>query len=270
MKDIEYKEFEKRYNKFKKNNLPVSFWDEERQTLEYVYFDSKLDRINKFLKSDNDNFDRKLHVERNLTEALGGIASVGFYYPYTCKYFFMDRKEKNHKYLIELGHTHSHDFDSVVYSLYQFPESFKIEDDELEFYSKQELEYLRRVQKYLLFLGIKDLDTSKPKVSRYRNARQKKYGGAYIFSYSDKSLNDFISRKRNFTVRKWYDGFTNKKYNHDYYALLTDEEDNIKMYVEFTKRVEAIYEDIKHIYKDERFKDEDKVILSYFKIIEIF
>ena len=40
MKKFEYNEFVKRYNKFKKNNLPTPFWDSERQTLEYVYFDN--------------------------------------------------------------------------------------------------------------------------------------------------------------------------------------------------------------------------------------
>ena len=38
MKEGDYKEFIKRYDQFKKNNLPTPFWDEERQTLEYVYF----------------------------------------------------------------------------------------------------------------------------------------------------------------------------------------------------------------------------------------
>ena len=29
-------DFNSRYDKFKENNLPTPFWDEERQTLEYV------------------------------------------------------------------------------------------------------------------------------------------------------------------------------------------------------------------------------------------
>lgn len=37
-KKFDYEEFNKRYDKFNKNNLLTPFWDEERQTLEYVYF----------------------------------------------------------------------------------------------------------------------------------------------------------------------------------------------------------------------------------------
>ena len=35
MKKHEFIEFEKRYEKFQKNNLPTPFFDDERQTFEY-------------------------------------------------------------------------------------------------------------------------------------------------------------------------------------------------------------------------------------------
>lgn len=272
MAKIDYREFEKRYDKFKKNNLPKSFWDEERQTLEYVYYDSKLDRDNKLFAREDDEFDRKLHVESSLTEALANIAFTGFYYPYTCKYFTLPRvdDEEPRKMKIELGHTHGHDFDHVVSSLYDFPESFKIEDDELEFYSKQQLKYLRRVQKYLLFLGLKDLDSRKVKVERYRNKRQKKYCDAYIYSFSDESLSDFLSGKRDFYVRDYYEGFTDRIYEHDSFALFIDREDNFKMYVEILRKEEKFYKDIKKKFHDDNLADDDKVIVVYFKILEKF
>lgn len=40
------KEFLKRYDKFKKNNLPTPFCDDERQIFEYVSFDLELDYYN--------------------------------------------------------------------------------------------------------------------------------------------------------------------------------------------------------------------------------
>ncbi len=272
MEKIDYKEFEKRYDKFKKNNLPRDFWDEERQTLEFVYYDTEINQLNKIFMQPDEEFDRRLHVERSLTEALSDIAYTGFYYPYTCKYFTLPRvDDKNAKrdYIIELGHTHNHDFDSVVQSLYDFPESFKIEDDELVYYSKQELEYLRRVQKYLLFIGLKDLDSRKPKVDRFRNKRHAKYGGIPIHCYNEESLKDFLSGKRNFTVGKWYEGFENREYE-DYYMLFADMEDNIKMYVKLIKKQEDRYDSIKDKFQDETLKDEDKVIITYFEIMEIF
>ncbi len=271
MDKINYREFEKRYDKFKKNNLPKSFWDEERQTLEYVYYDSKLDRDNKIFARDDDEFDRRLHVEKSLTEALSNIAFTGFYYPYTCKYFTLPQVDDELRtWKIELGHTHGHDFDHVVSSLYDFPESFKIEDDELEFYSKQQLKYLRRVQKYLLFLGLKDLDSRRVKVERYRNKRQKKYGDCYIYSFSDESLNEFLNDKRDFYVSDYYEGFTGDVYNHDFYVLFTDREDNFKMYVELIKREVKLYKDINSKFHDDNLHDDDKVIVTYFKILEKF
>lgn len=35
----------KRYDKFKKNNLPTPFWDDERLTLEYVNIGNKKNYI---------------------------------------------------------------------------------------------------------------------------------------------------------------------------------------------------------------------------------
>ena len=61
------KEFEKRYDKFKNSNLPTPFWDDERQTLEYVYY-----------------YDNKPVINNCLFEALADIALTGFYYSFTC------------------------------------------------------------------------------------------------------------------------------------------------------------------------------------------
>ena len=147
------KEFVKRYDKFKRNNLPTPFWDEERQTLEYVSYDSELDYWNNLFKTEDEDFDRKLNVNYSIVEALEDIAFTGFYYPYTCGYFSLAKvTDEDHNLKIKKGHTHSHSFEQVVKSLYDFPESFSISKDEEQFYSKQQLKYLRRVQKYLLFI----------------------------------------------------------------------------------------------------------------------
>ncbi len=36
MTDKEYQKFIKRYDKFKDNNLPTPFWDEERQVPKFI------------------------------------------------------------------------------------------------------------------------------------------------------------------------------------------------------------------------------------------
>lgn len=87
MDDRKYKEFKKKYERFKQNNLPTSFWDDERQVLEYVYFGLYVDRM-------NGECHAQFRIERTWTDSLGDIAGIGFYYPYTSKYFTSSRGEK--------------------------------------------------------------------------------------------------------------------------------------------------------------------------------
>ena len=269
MNKKQYKEFTKRYNKFKKNNLPTKFWDEERKTLEYVYYDDQLTYWDNVFKTEDEYFDRKLNVYHDLVEALSNIAFTGFYYSYSIGDYKDDLKHYE-----GIHHTHAHSFQNVVSDLYNFPETFTISKDEEQFFSKQELEYLRRVQKYLLFIGLKDIKSNKHDPKRYKNERQRKYGIAYIHAYSNKTLNDFLSGKRNFIVivpdkieyYKDYEEFP----NHDKKELMVDLEDNFKLFIEYTHQEIKTYKEIKKVYKNKKLKDDDKVIVEYFKILERF
>ena len=104
-------DFEERYKKFSKNNLPQLFWDKERETIEYIFYNEG--RPSPYI---------------NLYNALEHITWAGFYYPYICKY--ITSKKVDGKYVDEVvvGHSHSHDFDDVVKALYYSPESFRIEN----------------------------------------------------------------------------------------------------------------------------------------------
>ena len=75
MNKKELETFLKRYDKYKNNNLPTPFWDDERFTLEYVYRDDNIIGDSK----------TKIRINYNLTEALGEIAVSGFYYPFQSK-----------------------------------------------------------------------------------------------------------------------------------------------------------------------------------------
>lgn len=262
----EYKEFIKRYDKFKKNNLPTPFWDDERETFEYVYYNDELTYWDNVFKSDDEVYDRKLNVNYNLIDALSDIAFTGFYYSYSIG----SLENKN-----ELEHTHSHSFESVVKSLYDFPETFTISKDEEQFFSKQELEYLRRVQKYLLFIGLKDIESYKEEdKNRYKNVSQRKYGIAYIHKYTDDTLKSFMEGKRNFIVIVTDHLESYKDYeeypNHDRKELMVDVEDNFKLFVEYTHQEIKEYKDIKKVYNNKNLKDDDKVVVEYFKILEKF
>lgn len=148
-----YKKFIKKYDKFRKNNLPTPFWDDERQTLEYVYFCNGKSVFN------NQKVNNELEVNPSLFEALGEIAFTGFYYSFTDRHFIGEKENGKYIWKSVIWHNHAHSFEEVVRALYDSPESFNIAKDEEQYYSKQELEYLRRVQKYLLFIGLKDLET---------------------------------------------------------------------------------------------------------------
>lgn len=256
MKELEYKKFIKRYEKFQKNNLPTPFWDDERQTLEYIRF------------SDGN---KDLEVDYSITEALGDIVFTGFYYPFTNRH--MQGQKVNGKYVWKsvIEHNHAHSFEEVVRALYASPESFHIKKEEKEFYSKQELFYLNRVQKYLLFLGMKDIKTKKAPESRYCNKNYRKYENAFIYQFGDKTLKQILSGKRNFRLIPWYPEHEERKFGpKEYQALIVDQDNNFRMFVEFTHEEVKTYQEIKRIYQNDEAKDDDKFIASYFKILEIF
>lgn len=81
-----------------------------------------------------------------LLNAIEECTSLGFYYPFN----FMENNN--------IIHRHEHDFEQVIYELYRRPESFKLIDSDLEWYSKQEIKYINNLQKFLLAVGRSDTD----------------------------------------------------------------------------------------------------------------
>ena len=257
MKEHKFIEFQKRYEKFKKNNLPTPFFDGERQTFEYVYYS------NDFFNNDSDKFPE---VNCMLTDALANIAFTGLYYSFNCKIIAYTKDSVK----ITYGHSHAHSFDVVVRFLYDFPESFSIPKKDEKFYSEQELHYLRRVQKYLLFIGLKDIEeTKKIPVSRYRNKNQEKYGNLGIYHVNNSILKQMVTKKLNFMVFKWFSDYS-KNFFIDNKVLIADGEDNIKLLIKFTKEETKLYKEIKDKYKSNNFKDNEKIIIRYFEILKEF
>ncbi len=257
MKEHKFIDFQKRYDKFKKNNLPTPFFDDERQTFEYVYYS------NHFFSNNNEKYPE---VNSTLTDALADIAFTGLYYSFNCKIITGTQEDVK----ITYGHSHAHSFDEVVRHLYDFPKSFNIPKEDEKFYSEQELHYLRRVQKYLLFIGLKDIEkTRKIPVSRYRNKNQKKYGNLRIYRISNSILEQILPRKIDFMVFEWFSNH-NKECFIDKKVLIADEEDNIKLLIKFTKEETKLYKEIRNVYPQKDFKDDDEVIIEYFKILKEF
>lgn len=273
----EYKEFMKRYEKFRKNNLPTLFWDKERQTWEYVYKEMYTNNIKRRFYSNMNKEDEGLYnwnIQSSLIESLGDIAFTGFYYSFTDKHIETCFKDKERVEKVVIGHSHAHSFEEVVCALYSSPESFKISEDEEKYYSKQELDYLKKVQKYLLFIGLKDIESHRVPVSRYRNSRQKKYGNCYINIWEDSVINDIINGKRDFVVGEYNEYY--KEYGphvwepNEFRWLIADKDYNFRLFVDFVKEEICEYSKIKDIVKLDKFKDTDKVVLTYIKVLEVF
>ena len=245
------KEFVKKYDKFKKNNLPTHFWDDERQTKEYVYFDE----------------DNSLNVSDSIFESLSRIALTGLYYPFNSNRITHKIGEEPR---VEYGDNHAHSFEELVGWLYDYPETFNIDKEDEKYYSKQELEYLRRVQKYLLFIGMKDVEGLKRKNTRYRSKKQTKYNNCFLHNCSKKTIEDLLSGKRNFTYREVINDDEKEEIYDDYQALILDEEDNFKMHIKYTHSKIKKYKEIKDIVNDDRFKDNDMMCVRYFEIVEKF
>lgn len=120
---------------------------------------------------------------------------------------------------------------------------------------------------------MKDLETSKKFISRYRNKIHSKYEKAYIYKQSDETIRNILNGKRDFRAIDWYLGYSrnNKTYKpKEYQALIVDKDENFKMFIEFTHEEVKFYKDVKKIYKREDLKDDDKLIIYHFKIIEVF
>lgn len=249
MTEFDYKTFNKRYDKFKKNNLPTPFWDRERQVFEYVFYEKN-------------NRNEGYNICNNLTDSFNG--KLELYYPFNS---IIVTKEGERK----VGHRHEHTFESVVRDLYDYPVSFNISRKDETFYSQQELTYLKILKNYLLLVGLDDIGDN-IHISRYRSKLAKKYQNAIIIHADNREINDIIKGKRVFFAAK------KTKYNKDLrqYAkgelqyLILDNKNKFRLLIEYVEKKKQKYQEIKKQVKISQTKDNDDVIVYYFKTLEIF
>ena len=121
-----------------------------------------------------------------------------------------------------------------------------------------------------MFIGLKDIgETRKIPVSRYRNKNQEKYANLRIYRVNNSILEQMVAKKLNFMAFEWFSGHSNEFFI-DKKCLIADEEDNIKLFIEFTSEKTKLYKEIKNVYPKKNFKDDDKVSIEYFKILKEF
>ena len=251
MDDEEYKIFNKRFDRYQKYNLPYPFYDTERQVLEYVNKD--------YLMYDPDEQE---YISRNiyLSEALSGIISSFFYYSFNTRL-----EDENGNYYS--GHSHAHNFEEVVAECYRYPEHFDILDSDKEYYSEQQLKYLRRLKKYLLFIGVKDQVTYNDK-KRYYNEFREKHLDTLVIDMDDDRLEKVINNK--FIVYPYYESDGEEYFNHfnGDKRFLRNSNDDIVYLIEFYSGAIATVKDIKDKYPINGKNDDDKVEIVYFNILE--
>ena len=244
MAEFDYKTFYKRYDKFKKNNLPTPFWDRERQVLEYVFYDNEF------------------NINTNLVDSFRN--KLSFYYAFNSITLTKEGIKK-------IGHRHEHTFEEVVRDLYDYPVSFNITKKDEIYYSKQELSYLKILKNYLLLVGLRDVEDN-IRVSRYRNKLVKKYQNAIILQLDNREINNIIKNKRVFfAVKKGKYNKDLKKYKKgELQYLIIDNKYNFRLLIEYTEDKMQKYEEIKKQVKVSNTKDKDEVIVHYFKVLEVY
>ena len=252
-------EFNKRYDSFKKNNLPTPFLDHERETLEYVLFSNSIWCENKLIATPN------------LYNAFEEIIWDNFYYPFNARHY-EGHYDKNNKWVTEevIGHMHEHDFDYVIRWVYNSPETFSINKEDEHYYSDQELRFIKHLQGYLNLIGLKDCGAGKPQVNRYRNKMRKKYEKAYVRKASDEIIKAILAGELNYEIYQYKVGDKLKNYKKgERRALIMNQDDKFVMSLEFGKSELREYKEVKKYYKMD-LKDTDKVIVNYFKLLEKF
>lgn len=90
----------------------------------------------------------EVEEKNNITDCLGDLIGYGFYYTFN----EADIDDNN-----TVKHFHAHTFDQVVRELYLHPDSFSLNKEDIQYYSKQELVYLNRLRRYLRIAELKDV-----------------------------------------------------------------------------------------------------------------
>ena len=157
----------------------------------------------------------------DLYEAFADIIRYGFIYHY-------ETEEQDTEY-----HSHGHSFEDVIHALYYFPEHFHIPEDSLHEYSAQELKYLKRLQSYLLFIGLKNIQPCETeeemdiqKKNRANNEKALKYSQYSFYEPEETRLNNILKGKYCYFIKpEWKDN--KDEYLKEKYLLINSEQEII-------------------------------------------
>lgn len=236
----------RRYGKFKNCSIPYPFYDNKRNTFEWVSYHKETGQY---------------EVRTSLVDAIGNNANCGVKYHFKAKLLGREKPEQELKYRMVVSHCHN--FDKVVQNLYDYPETFEIPNEFLDEYSEQELIYLKQVKNYLLLIGLKDRRRSKEKdlldnnwsivdkkkhknikdklfmltyqkkwekitededFARYENPKALEFSSYYrMWCKNDKIANAIINGEKNYRIFVHY-SFSSSKLNEKYLVINSDYE----------------------------------------------
>lgn len=248
------------------------------------------DRMNVYMEvSYYENFGKsnetiKTRVENvwSLYEGLSDVINFGFYYSFNTRLLLRTSDGKDST---KIGHSHAHSFDEVIREVYYNPESFSIDEEDYELYSKQELLFLHRLQNFLRVAGIKDLDfvDKDSEIKRARSERVKelldykqcrfKKADEVIEGKINKLIVPFVSDKFLgdtkyivVSVEGDYKGIVSVKKEKIKFIDISKYDIDYKMlgYESMDDYIESIREKIGDYY------DKDYVIVERYKVEEIF
>ena len=258
LRELKYKylkyKVNRKYRKLDKCNLPFRFYNKKSEQCEWVNYKNFIDNTSGY----NSNI--------LLLDALRDICRISLTYHYNIGNSKQDKDYQNH----------SHDFDNVLKDLYFYPESFNIPDEFKNNYSMQELNYINELQKFLLFIELKDFKNSKEYYSIEEKC--KKLLAKDKINLIDKAKITYLSKKgQKINYQDMLDRCHNKKYAkyQDYGQLIFPKEkieniiengqDFLVHYSPFFKNDDEIYSTIGHKYL---LKDENYNILASIEIID--
>jgi hypothetical protein len=214
------------------------------------------------------------YVRNSLETYFSDKMCISLNYHIHSKFFKKDYengKEINKEIIEDDGIVFS--FDKVIENLYFFPETFRINEDYKDDFSKQEIKFFTKIQSYLLFMGVKDVTLDTDMDERCKNKNIEKYKEYDETDHSNYFIDKLIKGDIDFTVyREW------RKYDKDPHVvfvkeLVFDEDGHIRLTMDETsiecKLYKEVKDDIDDIYKD-KFKDDDKVLVEHYKILEVF
>ena len=170
-----------KYNKFKKCNLPISVTNDD--TAIWLFNNGEV-----------------ISQRNEIYEAFSEIIKENL--TYHIEVVLKDYDEEKNVLKSESKIICCHNFNTVIESLYTYPESFNIPSKYLEDYAKAEILFLNKLQGYLKLIGLKDYTDSQEIMAYKKEHLNCKKNKKYYKTLDDLEAKQIFKRVNNKKVYK--------------------------------------------------------------------